>query len=138
MKTTRNNKNGFSLVEVLAAVGIIGIIAFLAIPNIVAIKEDSERQLAISRAEAINMGVAAYIRAQGRQAAQATWPAAPNDQYDLIRPYLSYAPTAFSDFQPAGYVIVPPANLNQLQKSQLAADANGNGSLDASETPFVY
>ena len=45
MKTNINKDfhgKGFSLVEVLAAVAIIGIITFLAIPNIVAVKQDSE------------------------------------------------------------------------------------------------
>lgn len=37
------NNNGFSLIEILAAIGIIGIIAFLAIPNIIAIKQEQER-----------------------------------------------------------------------------------------------
>ena len=80
MKQTLNKQAGFSLVEVLAAVGIIGIISFLAIPNIVAIKEDSERQLAITRAEGINMGVAAYIQANGRDAVSADWSTAAHAQ----------------------------------------------------------
>ncbi len=111
---------GFSLVEVLAAVGIIGIIAFLAIPNIVAIKEDSERQLAITRAEGINMAVAAYIQANGREAVAADWSVLTAAQrYSAIRPYLSFAPTSLTDFQPAGYEIIPPTDLNNLEKSVL-------------------
>lgn len=120
MKHKIRQKNGFSLVEVLAAVGIIGIIAFLAIPNIVAIKEDSERQLAITRAEGINMGVAAYIQANGRDAVAADWSTKTAAQrYNLIRPYLSFAPTTLDEFQPAGYVITPPTDLNNLVKSEL-------------------
>ena len=48
MNTSFNTKKwvlpflGFSLVEVLAAVAIIGIITFLAMPNIIAVKQDSE------------------------------------------------------------------------------------------------
>ncbi len=124
---------GFSLVEVLAAVGIIGIIAFLAIPNIVAIKEDSERQLAISRAESINMGVAAYIQANGRDAVASAWTdlAAAADpaqaRYALIRPYLSFAPTTLAEFQPAGYIITPPADLTNLVKSELKISGQENG-----------
>jgi len=124
---------GFSLVEVLAAVGIIGIIAFLAIPNIVAIKEDSERQLAISRAESINMGVAAYIQANGRDAVAAGWAALTSSanpaqaRYALIRPYLSFAPTTLTEFQPAGYTITPPADLTNLVKSELKVTGQTNG-----------
>ncbi|MDF1812551.1 MAG: type II secretion system protein [Verrucomicrobiales bacterium] len=120
MKHIKTRNAGFSLVEVLAAVGIIGIIAFLAIPNIVAIKEDSERQLAITRAEGVNMGVAAYIQANGRDAVASDWSTKNAEQrYTLIRPYLSFAPTTLAEFQPAGYVITPPTDLNNLVKSEL-------------------
>ncbi len=64
------NKNlgvrGFSLVEMITAVGIIGIILFLAIPNIVKVREDSERSLAIARAESLNMAIASFMQANGR------------------------------------------------------------------------
>ena len=120
MKHSKSQSAGFSLVEVLAAVGIIGIIAFLAIPNIVAIKEDSERQLAISRAEGINMGVAAYVQANGRDAVAPDWATKTNEQrYTLIRPYLSFAPNTLLEFQPAGYEIIPPVDLNNLKKAVL-------------------
>lgn len=124
MKTELTRQSGFSLVEVLAAVGIIGIIAFLAIPNIVAIKEDSERQLAITRAEGVNMGVAAYIQANGRSAVASSWPSGTTAtdlqaRYALIRPYLSFAPDLLTEFQPAGYTITPPDDLTNLTKSEL-------------------
>ena len=121
MKQTQNKfNNGFSLVEVLAAVGIIGIIAFLAIPNIVEIKRDSERSLAITRAEGINMGVASYIQANGRDAVANEWAGLnPNQRYERIRPFLSFAPTGLDDFQPSGFVITPPEDLRNLNKSLL-------------------
>lgn len=126
MTHTSNKKAGFSLVEVLAAVGIIGIISFLAIPNIVAIKEDSERQLAITRAEGVNMGVAAYIQANGRDAVSSGWSSSTAAQrYTLIRPYLSFAPTSLTDFQPAGYLIIPPTDLDNLEKAVLKPSADG-------------
>lgn len=110
----------FSLVEVLAAVSIIGIIAFLAIPNIVAIKQDSERNLAISRAEAVNMAVVSYIQANGRSNVATTWSSL-NDQqrYTLLIPYLSFAPADLTDFIPKGYSVTLPGNLNALTKSVL-------------------
>ena len=46
-----SNNKGFSLIEVLAAVAIIGIITFLALPNIVTLKQDAEVDLAIARAD---------------------------------------------------------------------------------------
>tara|TARA_R110000850_G_scaffold185992_9_gene311926 strand:+ start:1566 stop:1961 length:396 start_codon:yes stop_codon:yes gene_type:complete len=110
----------FSLVEVLAAVGIIGIIAFLAIPNIIAIKQDSERNLAISRAEAINMATVSYIQSNGRANVATGWtPLADQQRYSLLVPYLSFAPINLADYTPNGYSIVLPLDLNALSKSVL-------------------
>ncbi len=110
----------FSLVEVLAAVSIIGIIAFLAIPNIVAIKQDSERNLAISRAEAVNMAIVSYIQSNGKAAVAAGWSGL-NDQqrYTLLIPYLSFAPANLTDFIPKGYSATLPGNLNALTKTAI-------------------
>ena len=120
MKHKQKKSQGFSLVEVLAAVGIIGIIAFLAIPNIVAIKEDSERHLAITRAEGVNMGVASYIQANGREVVADGWNTLNEDaRYAAIRPYLSFAPLSLDDYQPSGYEITPPEDLRALQKAEL-------------------
>ncbi len=111
---------GFSLVEVLAAVSIIGIIAFLAIPNIVAIKQDSERNLAISRAEAVNMAIVSYIQSNGRENVAPGWTSL-NDQqrYALLIPYLSFAPEQLDDFIPKGYSVALPPDLTSLTKSVL-------------------
>lgn len=122
MNTERPSRRprAFSLVEVLAAVSIIGIIAFLAIPNIVAIKQDSERNLAISRAEAVNMAIVSYIQSNGRDNVASAW-AGLNDQqrYTLLIPYLSFAPAQLTDFIPKGYSVALPANLASLTKSTL-------------------
>lgn len=113
-------KRAFSLVEVLAAVGIIGIIAFLAIPNIVAIKEDSERNLAISRAEALNMAIASYIQSNGKDAVASSWSGKTNNaRYTELIPYLSFAPSSLDDFTPAGFTITLPTDLESLTKSTL-------------------
>lgn len=110
----------FSLVEVLAAVSIIGIIAFLAIPNIVAIKQDSERNLAISRAEAVNMAIVSYIQTNGKSNVASTWAGLGNQQrYALLIPYLSFAPPQVTDFAPKGYTLTLPGNLNALNKTVL-------------------
>ncbi len=127
MKTTATKTiRAFSLVEVLAAVTIIGIIAFLALPNIVAIKEDSETNLAISRAEALNMSMASLVQANGRDRAITLWSGAADEQarYDLLAAYLSFAPAEFTDYVPDGYAITLPSSLSSLTKVSLA-DAEG-------------
>ncbi|MCB1234914.1 MAG: prepilin-type N-terminal cleavage/methylation domain-containing protein [Verrucomicrobiae bacterium] len=114
-------RRGFSLVEVLAAVAIIGIIAFLALPNIVAIKEDGEMNLAISRAEAVNMAIASYIQANGRETAITNWSGFgdDDDRYAALAPYLAFAPTDFADFVPGGFGIDIPDDLANLAKAGL-------------------
>lgn len=112
----------FSLVEVLAAVALIGIITFLALPNIVRIKQDGEESLAISRAEAINLAMAAHVQASGQDTAAAQWANADTaaERYALLAPYLAYAPTAFADFMPSGYSVTLPESLLPLSKVALS------------------
>ncbi|MGH8045752.1 MAG: type II secretion system protein [Chthoniobacterales bacterium] len=108
----------FSLVEVLAAVALIGIITFLALPNIVRIKQDSEESLAISRGEALNLSMASYVQAHGQSAAASGWSGAstPAARYALLAPYLAFAPSAFSDYMPGGYSATLPTTLLPLSK----------------------
>lgn len=96
---------GFSLVEVLIVTVIIGVIVFLAIPNIVQVRKDSEDNLARSRAEALNVAAAAFYQARGVQAAAANWQAAGGDEgrYALLSPYLAFAPATLAAYMPAGY-----------------------------------
>jgi len=112
----------FSLVEVLAAIAIIGIITFLAIPNILRIKEDGEQSLAVSRAEALNMAMASYLQANGQASAASVWGAASDNdaRYALLTPYVAFAPAALDDFMPTGYSVSLPASLSPLTKVTLS------------------
>ena len=118
MKNYQRKNSGFSLVEVLAAVAIIGIIAFLALPNIVAIKDESEIHLAISRAEAANMAMVSFIQSRGRATAITEWDgtSTAQEKYTLLAPYLAFAPTALTDYMPSGYTIELPNSLSSLSK----------------------
>ena len=106
----------FSLVEVLAAITIIGIITFLAVPNIVRVKQDSEDNLARARAEAINMAIAAYVQAAGTNSAQSNWSAAGNDsaRYLLVRQYIAFSETNLSLYTPSGYTNSLPSTISPL------------------------
>lgn len=113
----QNTKSGtprgaFSLVEVLAAIAIIGIVTFLAIPNIVRMKQDGEDNLARARAETLNMAIASYVQSVGTNAAQTAWSAANNDgRYGLIRGYIAFPESTLSEYTPSGYTLTLPASI---------------------------
>lgn len=100
-------RGGFSLIEMLSAVAIIGVISFLALPNLVKMRSDSERNLAVARAESINMAMATLIQVRGRTQANTDWAAATTSQtkYALVAPYLSFSETNLTDYIPNGYTI---------------------------------
>jgi prepilin-type N-terminal cleavage/methylation domain-containing protein len=116
---------GFTLVEVLASVTIIGILIFMAIPSITSVRRDTEENMAISRAEALNMAISSYIQAYGMQTAKTAWAAAPGsnaaakDTYrytNFLTPYLSYAPSSLAVLMPADYLVTLPQDLANLDK----------------------
>ena len=113
---------GFSLVEILAAIAIIGIITFLAIPNIVRVKEDGEESLAIARVEALNMAMASYIQANGSAAANTAWGNATDDQarYTLLTPYMAFAPANLTAYMPGGFSATFSTTLVPLTKASLS------------------
>ena len=118
----------FSLVEVLAAITIIGIITFLAVPNIVRVKQDAEDNLARARAEALNMAMAAYVQAVGTNAAQTNWAAWANDptRYNNIRTYIAFSETNLTNFTPNGYTITLPTNISPLTGKAGITGPNGS------------
>lgn len=117
---------GFSLVEILVVLVILGTVLFLAIPNIVQVRSDSEDNLARSRAEALNVAAAAYFQAAGRQAATAAWTAAANNdaRYVLVSPYLAFASTNLAGFMPTGYSVSFSTTDPLRQKAALFRGSN--------------
>jgi prepilin-type N-terminal cleavage/methylation domain-containing protein len=116
---------GFSLVEMMACVSIIGIIAFMAIPSITRMRSDGERNLAITRAEALNLAQATFIQVKGRTEASLLWNgAASNDaRYLLLREYLSYAEPTLTQYMPSGYKVVFPTSITAMTKAGLSGPA---------------
>lgn len=118
----------FSLVEVLAAVAIIGIITFLAIPNIIRMREDSERNLAKARAEALHLAMASFVQANGVDNSKTLW-SGKDDQarYGLVQPYLGFADTALTNYMPPGFAVAFPTNIHPLTKVTLT---QGNATIE--------
>jgi prepilin-type N-terminal cleavage/methylation domain-containing protein len=111
MKRNHTCKAGFSLVEVLAAVAIIGILVFIAIPNVVQSRRDAEEHFAIGRAESLNNSISQFISANGRANAGVAWAGKTNvERYGLVKGYLAYAPTDLATYQPNGYTYTFPGS----------------------------
>lgn len=110
----------------MASVAIIGIIAFLAIPSISKMREDSEKNLAIARAESLNVAQATLVQVKGRTQADLDWRAqGSNDaRYTLLQPYLSYAETTLSTYLPSGYTISFNTAINDMKKARLFGPDN--------------
>lgn len=126
-RTPRPNR-AFSLVEVLAAITIIAVITFLAIPNIVQVKRDGEDGLARARADGLNVAVAAYFQAVGPEAALTAWTAAANAEarYTLIAPYLAFAPATLAAYMPNGYNVTFSTSEPHRVKATLLGPGNVN------------
>ncbi len=119
--THKKSRSGFSLVEMMACVSIIGIIAFMAIPSVTRMRSDSERNLAIARAEALNLAQASYIQVRGRTQAALDWSSAASVEakYTLLRPYLSFSETTLAAFMPSGYAVTFAPSITSITKAAL-------------------
>lgn len=125
---TNHQPDAFSLLELLVVIAVLGVILFFAFPNIVQVKSDSERELAKARAEALNLGAAAYFQAVGPTAAAAAWAGRSDEErYLLIRPYIAFPAATLGAFLPsADYDINFHASEPHRQKATLL----GPGSVD--------
>jgi prepilin-type N-terminal cleavage/methylation domain-containing protein len=134
MKTTAPScisprRRGFTLIEMLAAVTIIGIMVFLAIPNITAVRRDAEENMATSKVSMLNVALASYIQGVGIAKAKqdfldiangsGTASAKNTSRFLLLRPYLAYAPATMAAYMPSGFTVTLPTVLDPLNKAQL-------------------
>jgi prepilin-type N-terminal cleavage/methylation domain-containing protein len=110
-------RRGFSLVELLISVSIIGLIAFMAFPKVTSMRAEGEKNLAIARAEALNLAVANMIQVRGRSQAILDWAGKSDDQrYALVKDYLAFGETTLAGYLPSGYDIDFPNDLSRLTK----------------------
>lgn len=118
-------QRGFSLVEMMACVSIIGIIAFMAIPSITRMRGESERNLAITRAEALNLAQATFIQVKGRTEASLQW-ANKNAaaRYLLLKDYISFSEDNLTLYMPADYTITFDNSLTSMKKADLIGPGN--------------
>jgi prepilin-type N-terminal cleavage/methylation domain-containing protein len=108
---------GFSLVELLASIAIIGLLAFMAIPRVVEMQSKGEESLAISRAESLNMATATMVQVQGISQASLLWSGKTADQrYVMVKDYLAFGETALAYYLPNGYTVAFSNSLEPLTK----------------------
>jgi type II secretory pathway pseudopilin PulG len=114
------------MVELLAAVSIMGIIAFMAIPSVTKMRSDGERNLAIARVESLNIAMASFVQAEGRSRAENQWQSAGNNtaRYNLLRPYLAFAEDTIGRFMPSGYTVNFGTSVVAMQKITLIGPGN--------------
>lgn len=123
---TRFFSPAFSLVEMLAVIAIIGIVVFLAIPNLVQIKSDAEDSHTEARVEALNMAMAAYLNSADPSTVSNTWASSDNaGRYGLVKSHLAFASTNLATYEPPGYSITFPANLMALERVTFTKSAGG-------------
>ena len=126
----KRRRCGFSMVEMIACVAILGIISFLAIPSLTRMRSESERNLAIARAEALNMGMSTYLQLVGRSQAATNCGTANSSttenarRYSLIQPYVAYSETSLTLFLPQGYTANLPKSITAMTKSELRDASN--------------
>ena len=115
MKITRHLlRSAFSLVEVLAAVAIIGIVTFLAIPNVIQVKQDSEDNMARARANVLNMAIASFVQANGQTAASNAWGNGGASAYTNLMPYIAFREANLTNFTPNGYTFTLPTKVTPM------------------------
>lgn len=118
-------QRGFSLVEMMACVSIIGIIAFMAIPSITRMRGESERNLAITRAEALNLAQATFIQVKGRTEASRQWNGKNKAaRYLLLKDYISFSEDNLILYFPADYTIEFDDAITDMKKVSLTGPDN--------------
>lgn len=121
-------ERGFSLVELLVVITVLGVILYFAFPNIVQVKSDSERELAKARAEALNLAAAAYFQAVGPSTAAAAWTSKTDEErYELLMPYIAFPAPTLGAFLPSSDYDI---NFHPTEPHRQKATLLGPGSTD--------
>lgn len=103
-----------TLIEILAVVVIIGIMGYMLVSNLPAVKRIGEEKEMKGKASQLNANMANFVMDQTLRQALTTWAGKSNEQrYTLLRPYLQYSAESLSALQVEGYEIILPDDPRQ-------------------------
>lgn len=100
------NKSGFSLVEVLLSIVIIGILSALSYPCMTNIIEKCRSELAISFAQSVNAAKSSFWMKNANGEEEYARQTANKGRYDLIKEYMSNSNVSLERALPQGYQII--------------------------------
>ena len=106
----RSNR-GTTLIELIAVVVIIGVLALLIVPNIPAVKRIGEDSQMKAKASQLNGAMVSYMSDQPMRLAITTWAAKDNEgRYALVQPYLQFATPTLAQFCVDGFTVTFPTD----------------------------
>ncbi len=100
-----NKKGGFTLVEIMIVVAIIGLLAAIAIPNFMKARETAQKNACIANLKQIDGAITLWALDEGKGSADVV------AMTDLVSDYIKATPYCPLDSAEAGYTLVDVGTL---------------------------
>lgn len=104
--------SGMTLIEIVIALVVVGIMLTFGVPAIAGLSENGNRKVAIARCESLFAGQQLYKnRVSNASAVYGTY-TTQSGRYSLIKAYVPGAPSSIDDYTPDGFTIILQASLD--------------------------